>query len=201
MYLSNQTKKMNLEDFEPYSSRILEYLQEIKNNVDRQLFLEEILNDKRSTILFQNLDNGTKTVLYNLHKKGNRWEETLQMAKALNDKGKSVAFLPEYDTISSADAITSFKGKLRIADFKYSTKNNYNTIAEELIKGFSQANLIVLKMEQGDLGTLKKVVSQINRKNFKMVDLILINKYNKVAEITEKEFLNNKFTKILKGFL
>ena len=38
---------MNLEDFEPYSSRILEYLQEIKNNVDRQLFLEEILNDKR----------------------------------------------------------------------------------------------------------------------------------------------------------
>ena len=119
---------MNLEDFEPYSSRILEYLQEIKNNVDRQLFLEEILNDKRSTILFQNLDNGTKTVLYNLHKKGNRWEETLQMAKALNDKGK-----------------------LRIADFKYSTKNNYNAIAEELIKGFSQANLIVLKMEQGDL--------------------------------------------------
>lgn len=169
---------MNLEDFEPYSSRILEYLQEIKNNVDRQLFLEEILNDKRSTILFQNLDNGTKTVLYNLHKKGNRWEETLQMAKALNDKGK-----------------------LRIADFKYSTKNNYNTIAEELIKGFSQANLIVLKMVQGDLGTLKKVVSQINRKNLKMVDLILINKYNKVAEITEKEFLNNMFTKILKGFL
>ena len=44
-------------------------------------------------------------------------------------------------------------------------------------------------MEQGDLGTLKKVVSQINRKNFKMVDLILINKYNKVAEITEKSFL------------
>lgn len=34
-----------------------------------------------------------------------------------------------------------------------------------------------------------------------MVDLILINKYNKVVEITEKEFLNNKFTKILKGFL
>ena len=123
------------------------------------------------------------------------------MTKALNDKGKSVAFLPEYDTISSADAITAFKGKLRIADFKYSTKNNYNTIAEELIKGFSQANLIVLKMVQGDLGTLKKVVSQINRKNLKMVDLILINKYNKVAEITEKEFLNNKFTKILKGFL
>ena len=90
---------------------------------------------------------------------------------------------------------------MRIADFKYSTKNNYNAIAEELIKGFSQANLIVLKMEQGDLGTLKKVVSQINRKNFKMVDLILINKYNKVVEITEKEFLNNKFTKILKGFL
>jgi len=187
--------------FDPFSPVIIERLKKIKHNADKQKLLQEIIDDERAKLVFQHETNGSKTVLFDLHRgKGESLNNTLAMAKALNEKGKSVALLPEYDKISSADAITLFKKKYRIADFKHSAKDNHNTIAEELIKGYKQADLIVLKMEKGNLNTFKKLVEQVYRNSDGMKDLILINKYNKVIEISKKDFLQKKHLRMLNRY-
>ncbi|GIZ14136.1 hypothetical protein [Capnocytophaga catalasegens] len=109
--------------------------------------------------------------------------------------------MSEYDNISSADVITMFRNRYVIADFKYSSTDNYNTIAEELIKGFKQSDCIVLKMDKGNSGTFRKIIEQIERKKVKPKDFILINKYNKVLEISRKEIQEGKYKALVKGFL
>ena len=123
------------------------------------------------------------------------------MAKALNEKGKSVALLPEYENISNADAIVHFKKKLVIADFKFITSKKIGTLKKELKEGFEQAGTIVLKLENGNTDLLVQSIEELKRKELKIGNLILINKYNKITDLQEKDIRNNKYKNIIRGFL
>ena len=144
-----------------------------------------------------------KTTLYptNHGKKTSSWKGTKQMAIDLNNYGSSVSFLPEYKEISSADAIIQFKGKWKIADFKYSDTANHNTIAEDLIHGFEQADTIVLKMMKGDAGTFRRIIEQMQRKECHIGNICLINKYGKIKFLDSIELKNKKYQNIIRGFL
>ena len=188
--------------FEPFSPMIIEHLKKIKHNTDKQKLLQEIIDDNRAKLIFQHETNGAKTVIFDLHRgKGESLNNTLEIAKALNEKGKSVALLPEYDKISSADAIVEFKNKLVIADFKYLKSKKINTLQKELYEGFEQAGTIVLKLENGNTDLFVQSIEYLKRNEKKLGDITLINKYNKVIEITEKELKKDKYKKLIKGFL
>ena len=124
------------------------------------------------------------------------------MARDLNKSSISVSFLPEMDDVSCADTIVKIgKNEWRLADFKYSTSTNYNTIAEDIIKGVKQADSIALKLINADLGSFSEVVKQLKRKDSVPKTMIVINKYGKTRIIERRELLNGKYKKHLKGFL
>lgn len=188
--------------FEPFSPVIIEHLKKAGSNAKKQTLLQEIIDDNRAKLIFQNETNAAKTVIFDLHRgKGESLNNTLAMAKALNEKGKSVALLPEYDKISSADAIVEFKNKLVIADFKFITSKKIGTLKKELKEGFEQAENIVLKLENGNTDLLVQSIEELKRKELKIGNLILINKYNKITDLQEKDIRNNKYKNIIRGFL
>ena len=181
---------------------IVEHLKRAGSNAKKQALLQEIIDDNRAKLIFQYETNGAKTVIFDLHKgKGESLNNTLTMAKALNEKGKSVALLPEYENISSADAIVHFKNKLVIADFKFITSKKIGTLKKELKEGFEQAGTIVLKLENGNTDLLVQSIEELKRKELKIGNLILINKYNKITDLHEKDIRNNKYKNIIRGFL
>ena len=180
---------------------IIERLKKIKHNTDKQKLLQEIIDDERAKLVFQHKTNGAKTVLFDLHRgKGENLKNTLVMAKALNEKGKSVALLPEYDKIRSADAIVQFKEKLVIADFKYLKSKKINTLQKELHEGFEQASTIVLKLEKGNADLFVQSIEYLKRNERKIGDLILINKYDNILELSYKDINLSKYRKLVRGF-
>lgn len=188
--------------FEPFSPMIIEAVRMAKDRKTKTAIFESILNDERASVLYQT--QTAKTTIFPNHKgkKSKCWRETQGMAKALNESGISVSFLPEMDDVSCADAIVKIgKKEWRLADFKYSTTTNHNTIAEELIKGISQAETIALKLENADLGTFREVVEQLKRKNSIPRKLIVINRYGKTKILEQRELRSGKYEKLLKGFL
>lgn len=188
--------------FEPFSPMIIEAVRMAKDRKTKTAIFESILNDERASVLYQT--QTAKTTIFPNHKgkKSKCWRETQGMAKALNESGISVSFLPEMDDVSCADAIVKIgKKEWRLADFKYSTTTNHNTIAEELIKGISQAETIALKLENADLGTFREVVEQLKRKNSIPRKLIVINRYGKTKILEQRELRSSKYEKLLKGFL
>nr|DAP16450.1 MAG TPA: putative head morphogenesis protein [Caudoviricetes sp.] len=199
--------------FEPFSPVIVERLKKIKHNADKQKLLQEIIDDNRAKLVFQHETNGAKTVIFDLHRgKGESLNNTLAMAKALNEKGKSVALLPEYDKISSADAIVEFKNKLVIADFKYLKSKKINTLQKELYEGFEQIGIsksdyikeistIVLKLENGNTDLFVQAIEYLKRNNKDLGNITLINKYNKIKELERKDLIGDRYKKIIKGFL
>ena len=199
--------------FEPFSPVIIEHLKKIKHNTDKQKLLQEIIDDNRAKLIFQHETNGAKTVIFDLHRgKGESLNNTLEIAKALNEKGKSVALLPEYDKISSADAIVEFKNKLVIADFKYLKSKKINTLQKELYEGFEQIGIsksdyikemstIVLKLENGNTDLFVQAIEYLKRNNKDLGNITLINKYNKIKELERKDLIGDKYKKIVKGFL
>ncbi|GJH39885.1 hypothetical protein RCZ04_04350 [Capnocytophaga sp. HP1101] len=187
--------------FEPFSPVIVEHLKKIKHNADKQKLLQEIIDDNRAKTIFHNEINGAKTVMFDLHKgKGENLKNTLAMAKALNDKGKSVALLPEYDNVSSADAIVDFKNKLVVADFKHSTTKKIGTLKADIEKGFLQADNVVLQLEKGNTDLFIQSIEELKRKNKKLGNMILINKNNDILEISYKDFNVGKHRKLVRGF-
>ena len=187
--------------FEPFSPVIIEHLKKIKHNADKQKLLQEIIDDNRAKLVFQHETNGAKTVIFDLHRdKGESLNNTLEIAKALNEKGKSVALLPEYDKISSADAIVEFKEKLTIADFKYLKSKKINTLQKELYEGFEQTGTIVLKLENGNTDLFVQSIEYLKRNERKIGDLILINKYDNILELSYKDINLGKYRKLVKGF-
>ena len=66
--------------------------------------------------------------------------------------------------------------------------------------GFEQANYVVLKMEKGDLGTIRDAVEECKRKGT-IGSIILINKNGNVYELTRKSLMSGRYRKILKGEL
>ena len=188
--------------FEPFSPMIIEAVRMAKDRKEKNAIFESILNDERASVLYQT--QTAKTTIFPNHKgkKSKYWRETQGMAKDLNESGISVSFLPEMDDVSCADTIVKIgKKEWRLADFKYSTTTNHNTIAEELIKGVSQAETIVLKLENADLGTFREVVEQLKRKNSIPRKLIVINRYGKTKMLEQRELRSGKYKKLLKGFL
>ena len=188
--------------FEPFSPMIIEAVRMAKDRKTKNAIFESILNDERASVLYQT--QTAKTTIFPNHKgkKSKYWRETQGMAKDLNESGISVSFLPEMDDVSCADAIVQIgKKDWRLADFKYSTTTNHNTIAEELIKGVSQAGTIVLKLENADLGTFREVVEQLKRKKSIPRKLIVINRYGKTKMLEQRELRSGKYKKLLKGFL
>lgn len=199
--VSQSFQKSTYVAFEPFSPMIIERLKKIKHNADKQKLLQEIIDDNRAKLVFQNETNGSKTVIFDLHRgKGESLNNTLAMAKALNEKGKSVALLPEYDKISSADAIVEFKEKLTIADFKYLKSKKINTLQKELYEGFEQTGTIVLKLENGNTDLFVQSIEYLKRNERKIGDLILINKYDNILELSYKDINLGKYRKLVKGF-
>ncbi len=181
--------------FEPFSPVIIEALRKVRDRSRKAKLFDDILNDSRAEVI--NKAKNAKTTLYptNRGKKTSSWTNTRQMAKDLNEHGSSVSFLPEYLETSSADAIVQFKGKWKVADFKFSTSTNHNTIAEDLSHGFEQADTVVLKMMRGDAGTFKRVIEQLQRKKCPIGNICLINKYGKVIELTKADLAKDKYLK------
>ena len=187
--------------FEPFSPMIVEHLKRAGSNAKKQALLQEIIDDNRAKLVFQHETNGAKTVLFDLHRgKGESLNNTLAMAKALNDKGKSVALLPEYENISSADAIVHFKNKLVIADFKHSTTKKIGTLKADIEKGFLQSDNVVLQLENGNTDLFVQSIEELKRKGKGLGNMILMNKHNDILEISEKEFKLGKYRKLVKGF-
>ena len=128
------------------------------------------------------------------------WLKTQEMSKKLNKAGKDVIFLAEYKDKPSADALLMFKDKYSIADFKYITSTKSSTLANELKNTYKQIGTVVLQMEKGDLGMFRDAIEEIKRKEYKLGNIILVNKYGKIVEIPYSELKNNGYMKILRGF-
>ena len=162
---------------------------------------EEILSDERAKELSR--VDGARTVVFPGHKgsQHDTWKGIKQMAKDLNSNGESVAFLPELDRETSADALVLFRGRPVVADFKYCVTTKANTLAGNLEEGFGQASTIVVKLENMDAGVFKETIDYLVRNNIPYGNIKVINKYGKNIEITSKEIRFGAYKKKIKGFL
>lgn len=187
--------------FEPFSPLITEYLHRAKDRKQKAALFKSILNDERTKTI--HTTNTAKTTLYPNHKgvKQPSWGETAKAAQALNRHGINVSFLPEYEEVSSADAIIGAGKRWTLADFKATTTRNGHTLYKELEKGFEQAHTIVLKMGDGDAGTLRDAIDELTRKGCKVGDLVLITQYDKVIPIQRKHLLSGQYLKKIKGLI
>lgn len=84
-------------------------------------------------------------------------------------------------------------------DFKVSGKDNYNTIAEELIKGYTQAKTIVFQTLNGNANTIHKAVEQIQRKGIRLGEMIIITPKEKIIAVSAKDFRSGRYKKLIKG--
>lgn len=198
---SGESKKLFVA-FEPISAVIIEELRKLKSRAEKAEMLREIIEDERAATLSRDARTKARTVCYegNRGRKQKSWQATLAMAVTMNAAGRNVCFLPESSSQSSADALIQFQKQYRIADFKHSTTDNYNTIATELAHGFRQAQCVVLRMERGDLNTFIQAIEQLKRKGATIGDMVIINKYGKTMEIDKNRLRSDRYKKLLKGF-
>lgn len=183
-------------------SRYIEHrLSELRDRKSKNAFLESVITDPTAIVL--NDSNGYKTILFpgNKGPKSSTWEQTMQMAFELNDNGFEVAFLPESLTDVCADSLIRNGRVFKIADFKYCVTTKVNTLSIDLEHGFQQANHLVLKLENMDLGSFKRAVDYLLRNEIPYGNIILINKYGKTLELSKKEFKTGIYSKRIKGFL
>lgn len=187
--------------FDPFSPMVIEKMKERKDLKHKLGLFEDILNDERATELSR---VGTaRTVVFPGHKgsQHDTWTGIKQMALDLNSNGESVAFLPELDRATSADALVLFRGRPTVADFKYCITTKANTLAGNLQDGFGQASTVVVKLENMDAGMLKEAIDYLVRNGIPYGNIKLINKHGKVVEITYQDIKRGKYTKMIKGFL
>ncbi|MBQ2188689.1 MAG: hypothetical protein II401_09085, partial [Bacteroidales bacterium] len=208
--LRNIEQKTHL-SFEPFSANILQRVNEARGIKEKNAIFESVMNDDRAMII--NAVDGFSTKIFpgNKGPKTSTWEQTKQMAYELNKVGISVVFLPEHKNLSSADALLKSYDKLfgekkyRISDFKYVESTNANTVQEELIDGFNQANTIVLKLKNMDGGLFLEVLKYIKRneerRGYHYGDILLQNKYGKTVLISRSDIRTNRFIRKIKGFL
>ena len=187
--------------FEPFSPIVIEKLKEHKDLKHKLGLFEDILNDERAKEL-SNVE-GARTVVFPGHKgsQHDTWKGIKQMAKDLNRNGESVAFLPELDRVTSADALLLFRGRPVVADFKYCITTKANTLAGDLEEGFGQAGTVVVKLENMDTGVFRDAIEYLTRKNFPCGNIKLINQYGDPLELTFTDFRNGRYLKKIKGFL
>ncbi len=186
---------------EPFSPVIKEYLEKRRDKKDKISLFNGLLNDKSFEQIHIS-ENGRRTVLHPLHKiKNDSWENTRKMAQALNTGGRDVIFLPEHHTLTGADALTIVKGMPRIVDFKYCTSTKWNTLQKDLAEGFMQASAVVLKLENMDAGQFREAIEYMKRNKLQIGDIVLLNEYNKVLELSYNDFRYGKYRRKIKGFL
>lgn len=187
--------------FEPFSPMVIEKLKEHKDLKHKLGLFEEILSDERAKELSR--VESARTVVFPGHKgsQHNTWKGIKQMAKDLNRNGESVAFLPELDRVTSADALVLFRGRPTVADFKYCITTKANTLAGNLEEGFGQAGTVVVKLENMDAGVFRDAIEYLKRKNFPCGNIKLINQYGDPLELTFTDIRNGRFLKKIKGFL
>ena len=138
--------------------------------------------------------SGYSTKVFPGHKKDN-WDKTLGMAKDVNRNGANVVFLPEYEEETCADAVTTIAGKLRIADFKYSSTTRWNTLQADLEKGFTQAEAIVLKLEKMNASQFIETIEYMKRNKIKLGDMKLLNAQGHAVDLALKDLLKGGFYK------
>ena len=165
---------------------------------------ESIFNDERALAL--NESSCAKTTIFSNHKTNDEyWQETKEMAFALNEYGIDVCFLPEVGDkligVKRADAIIKVDGKWSIADFKYFHSTNGNTLTGDLENGFIQASTIVLKLQNADTGILKDAIEYLKRNKKIIGNLLLINEYDRIVEIKKRQIESGRYNHIIKGFL
>ena len=187
--------------FEPFSPMVIEKLKEHKDLKHKLGLFEEILSDERAKELSR--VESARTVVFPGHKgsQHDTWKGIKQMAKDLNRNGESVAFLPELDRVTSADALVLFRGRPTVADFKYCITTKANTLAGNLEEGFGQAGTVVVKLENMDAGVFRDAIEYLKRKNFPCGNIKLINQYGDPLELTFTDIRNGRYLKKIKGFL
>lgn len=190
----------------PFTRKAIQKMYDLAETTKIQKALRAILNDAEMEPVSFLQTNGYLTKVHPNHKKGSLWRETLQMAESLNNYKSDVGFLPESTNQSSPDAIISFRGKLRLSDFKYSTSTKPNTIATDILKGFRQTGTdrikghVTIKVVKADFGQIHEAIQQIKRSKQTIGDLTFINKHGKVATITSGDIVHEKYKSKLKGF-
>jgi len=187
--------------FEPFSPIVIEKLKEHKDLKHKLGLFEEILSDERAKELSK--VEGARTVVFPGHKgsQHDTWKGIKQMAKDLNRNGESVAFLPELDRVTSADALVLFRGRPTVADFKYCITTKANTLAGNLEEGFRQAGTVVVKLENMDAGMFKDAIGYMVRNDISYGNIKIINKYGKTKELTYEDIKRGRYVKMIKGFL
>jgi len=185
--------------FEPVSAIILEKLSRTKRS--KQQLLLEIVNDNRFIPIELGLIDGGKTAIAKGNKMNTNKKNTLQLAKELNKRNIDVIFLPESNDVPSADAIIRYRGKLMIAEFKFSNTTKENTLYSDLKDGFKKAPVVVLKLSNMDLGVFSQTISQLVRKTEIIGDILLINDMGIETFISKEKFRNGSYKNKIKGFL
>lgn len=187
--------------FDPFSAIVIEKLNERRDLKNKLRLFEDILNDGRAEVIFE--IERAKTIAFPNHKGSQHktWTGIKQMAKDINASGESVAFLPELNGETSADAIVLFNGKPVVADFKYCVTKKDNTLAGELEDGFKQARTVVVKLENMDSGVFNDAIDYLVRNGILFGNIKLLNEYGKILEFTEKDLRYGAYKKKIKGFL
>lgn len=188
-----------LATFPPFSPRLVEEAKRLRGNKDVNALYESVLNDPAARVLHDL--RGVKTTVHPGHKgvKSKLWGETVRMAECLNRAGYDVCFLPEMEEVSCADALLRLGHHWQIADFKYSSVDNYNTIAKEIAKGFTQADCVVLQIEKGNANTMYRAIEQLNRNSERLGDLMVITRRGKVLVVRRNDLMNERYKKIIRG--
>ncbi len=148
--------------------------------------------NKEQTQIFVHLGHKTKDAY---------WPDTKRMGFALSKSGRDVIFLPESDSATNADAIMMVKGYPRLVDFKYSASTSWNTLQQHLAEGFSQADTIALKLENMDAGQFRDAIEYMKRNNLPLGDIILMNQYDEIIELSINDMRNKKYRQKIRGFL
>ena len=201
--LANQNSEHRLYvSFEPFSPVIINAINAAKSRSKKNAIYESIISDDSAKVL--NEANVVRTIEFSGHqgRRHSNWKNIKETAYNLNDNGISVAFLPEGSEGKFADSLLKFSKKRYIlADFKYCDTINYNTLAEDLIDGFGQANYIVLANPYLDSGIFIRAIKQVVRKTNRYGNIILVNKYGKIREFNKKDIKIGRYKIKIKGFL
>jgi len=187
--------------FEPISATIMAELSKRKDFKNKQNLLQEVIRDERYKLHEFGDHTESKTYIFPGSKLTSNRARTLEIAKDLNKRNISVHFLPESDILKSADAIVGYKGKLIIADLKYSNTLKTGTLKGDLIDGFEKSQMVVLKLRHADTGIFSKTIDELARKRKITGDLMLINRLGKEKVLKKDRLIDGKYVNDVRGFL
>ncbi|MCC8118591.1 MAG: hypothetical protein LIP09_07585 [Bacteroidales bacterium] len=191
-------KQMTFCSFEPFSPIIAQMYQNLKTAREKERLFESVFN--HSSMVADTKE--PNVVIHSKHKTNGNWEQAKDMARHIvkNQKNK-VAFLPESDSVTNADAIVLVDGKWRIADFKYCISTKANTIQIDLSKAFEQGDMAVIQLAKADSSKLIEAINYIKRNDLPLGEILVLNKMGDYIHITKRDLRYNRHNKKIRGFL